>query len=201
MALTHSKMLFSPLCLAFVAVLALLAASSTSNLQAEEKSEPLVSGIPLEEPIGPFNIKDVTGPAKGRTLCYACQYGGKPVIAVFFKEPTNEVAALLKEIDDTVQSFENKKLRAFGILLTDDPENDKQSLVELAQNQKLQKVPLTTYHSIDGPPVYNISSEANVNVMFWLKSRVKANHALRSAKELTEEKRQEIMQDTAKILP
>ena len=50
------------------------------------------SGMDIGESTTAFNVRDVTGPSKGKTLCYRCQYGAKPVAAIFTREITPEVA-------------------------------------------------------------------------------------------------------------
>ena len=169
-------------------------------LTAAENTEPLVSGMPENELVRSFKIEDVTGPFKGENLCYPCKYGSKPVIALFFRETSEELATLLKEVDSLIQKFENKKLRAFGILITAEPEKDKQTLIELAEKQQLKNLPLTTFYGIDGPSYYRISQEAEINQMYWMKSRVKTNHAFRSAKELTQKQRQLILREIEILL-
>ncbi|MEZ6044333.1 MAG: hypothetical protein R3C11_01865 [Planctomycetaceae bacterium] len=179
----------------------LWALSVLGSQPVTQAAEPFVSGIPIDEPIDTFNVRAITGPSQGKTLCYACQYGGKPVIAVFFKEVNVEVIELLKEVNETTHSFENKKLRAFGIYLTDEPEVAAAELEKLSQAHSFENLPLTVYDGESGPLNYEIKEEAQVNVMMWVKARVKANHAYRSGKELTREERSRILMDTEKILP
>ncbi|MCA9040601.1 MAG: hypothetical protein KDA65_09670 [Planctomycetaceae bacterium] len=175
-----------------------LAAEPTEQ---EAKSDAFVSGIPLDQPIDTFNVLAVSGPSKGRTLCYACQYGGKPVIAVFFKKIDKPVVELLAAVNETAHSFENKKLRAFGIYLTDEPDSARSELEKLAAEHGWENLPLTVYDGEEGPVNYQIKDRAAVNVMMWVKARVKANHAYQSLDELTKKERQQILQDTEKILP
>ena len=55
---------------------------------AEEKKSKVESG--LEEGASPaaFNVKDITGPSAGKSLCYRCQYGAMAVAVVFTSEVT-----------------------------------------------------------------------------------------------------------------
>ncbi|MAT14847.1 MAG: hypothetical protein CMJ46_06200 [Planctomyces sp.] len=177
---------------------ALLAAMTFSLAAAADE---FVSGIPVDEPIDTFNVKAVSGPSEGKTLCYACQYGGKPVIAVFFKKLDKPVIDLLAGVNETAHSFENQKLRAFGIYLTDDPAAAEAELKQVAADHAWENLPLTIYDGASGPPTYEIKEAAEVNVMLWTKARVKANHAYKSIDELTKEEQGRILRDTEKILP
>src|ERR1044071_387883 len=80
----------------------------------------LKSGLATGESPSAFNVKDITGPNKGKSLCYRCQYGAKPVTAIFTREVNEEVGALIQQIDATVGSNKEKNMCAFVVLLTDD---------------------------------------------------------------------------------
>src|SRR4051794_15550748 len=60
------------------------------------------SGLDKGESPQAFNVKDITGPNKGTSLCYRCQYGAKPVTVVFTREVNDEVAGLVQQLDEKV---------------------------------------------------------------------------------------------------
>ena len=61
------------------------------------------SGLTVGDgPVPAFNVRDITGPSKGKTLCYRCQYGARPVVTVFTRELTPEVKDLVAKIDEKV---------------------------------------------------------------------------------------------------
>ena len=165
---------------------------------AGEKSE-VKSGLEAGESPNAFNVKDITGPSKGKTLCYRCQYGAKPVAAVFTREINDEVAALVKEIDAKVGENKGKNMCAFVVLLTDDADAGAKKLSKLAEEQKIKNVPLTVFDGTAGPADYKISKDAAVNVMMWNKSKVKVNHAFAAGK-LTSDDVKKVAEDTSKIL-
>ena len=41
------------------------------------------SGLKVGDAPPPYNVKDVTGPSAGKSLCYRCQYGQRPVVNIF----------------------------------------------------------------------------------------------------------------------
>lgn len=165
----------------------------------EKKSEGVKSG--LEEGASPaaFNVKDITGPSAGKSLCYRCQYGAKPVAVVFTREVTDEVGKLIKEIDSAVGANKDKNMCAFVVLLTDDADKGAAELKKLAEEQKITNTPLTVFDGEAGPESYNISKDAAVNVMMWNKSRVAVNHAFESAK-LSDDEVKKVAGETKKIL-
>src|SRR5688572_30643953 len=94
------------------------------------------SGLGAGEAPAAFNVKDITGPNKGKSLCYRCQYGARPVAAVFTREITPEVTALVSELDATVGNNQGKKMAAFVVLLTDDADGGAKQLTKLAEEAK-----------------------------------------------------------------
>jgi hypothetical protein len=157
------------------------------------------SGLEPGESPAAFNVKDVTGPSKGTSLCYRCQYGAKPVACVFTREITDEVKSLIKEIDGKVAANKDKKMSAFVVLLTDDADAGAKQLEKLATDAKIKNVPLTVYDGNAGPGEYKIAKDAAVNVMMWNKSRVAVNHAFKAG-ELSGDDVKEVVGDTGKIL-
>ncbi len=157
------------------------------------------SGLEAGESPAAFNVKDITGPNKGKSLCYRCQYGAKPVAAIFTREINAEVAALVKEIDAKVGENKEKKMCAFVVLLTDDADAGAKQLKKLAEDKKITNVPLTVFDGTAGPESYKISKDAGVTVLMWKESRVKVNHAFAPGK-LTEEAAKKVAAETKKIL-
>lgn len=148
---------------------------------------------------GAFNVKDVTGPEKGKSLCYRCRYGDRPVVSIFARELDDSTVNLIKQVDQKVGQNKDAQLSAFVVLLTDNPEAAEKKLQEIAQKNKIQNVPLTVFDGTAGPPAYKISEKADVTVLMWNKSNVKVNHALPEG-ELDKAKVTEIVKDTDKIL-
>jgi hypothetical protein len=159
----------------------------------------LKSGLDKGESPAAFNVKDITGPNKGKSLCYRCQYGAKPVATVFTREITPEVAALVQEIDQAVGANKDKKMCAFVVLLTDDADAGAKQLEKLAADKKIANVPLTVYDGAAGPESYKIAKDAGVTVLMWNKMRVQANHAFAPGK-LTTDDVKKIAADTSTIL-
>jgi len=179
----------------FVACIAAALLCSSAAVAAELKSGLEVGAAP-----NPFYVHDVTGPAAGKEdLCYRCQYGKRPVVAIFTRKLDDKVAALVKEVESKVAKNSDKKMAAFVVVLSDDPAANEAKLKELAKKQGIKNVPLTTFESSAGPEEYKISKDAEVTVLEWVGLKVKANHAFAAGK-LNEEGIKAVVSDTAKIL-
>jgi hypothetical protein len=135
-----------------------------------------VSGMDVGTVPLPFEVDDVTGPNKGKTLCYRCLYGGRPVVGVFVRDLDESTKTLIKKIDQEVAAHQDEKLAAFVVVLTDEPESTKPDLEKIAVDNEIKNVPLTVFEGAAGPRGYNIAKEAAVNVMMWV-GEVKANRA------------------------
>src|SRR5688572_31949776 len=89
----------------FVACVAAVLLCGSAVIAAELKS-----GLEIGDAVQPFYVQDVTGPSAGKDpLCYRCQYGARPVVAVFTRKVDDKVAALVKEIDSKVAKNGEKK--------------------------------------------------------------------------------------------
>ena len=159
----------------------------------------LKSGLQVGDDIPPYNVRDVTGPSEGKTLCYRCKYGDRPVVNIFAREMTPEVVALVKQIDELVGKNEEKKMAAFVTLLTNDPDKDEATLKEIAKKQGLKNVPLTVFDGVAGPDGYKIAEKANLTVTMWVEGDVKASHAFAKGEYKTASAKA-IIEDTKKIL-
>ncbi|MEX0791890.1 MAG: hypothetical protein WD045_02050 [Pirellulaceae bacterium] len=178
------------LSLSLAAVLGMVAVS-----QAEEPKCGLAEGA--QPPA--FVVTDVTGPEKGKDLCYRCKYGGRPTVAVFARQLDENVASLIQQLDAAVAKNSDKKMSAFLVMMSDNPEDHKSSLEKLATTRKIGDTPLTLFKDSQGPEGYNVSKEASVSVMMWTADGVKVNHSFPAGK-LTKEEVAKVVADTNKIL-
>lgn len=167
-------------------------------VSAAEKSEKVESGLKPGTFVPAFNVRDVTGPLKGETLCYRCRYGSKPVVNIFAREITPELTALIKDVDKQVEKNKDKKMEAFVVFLSDDADSLEPKIKELAEKNKV-KIPLTLIEDVAGPKEYNISQDADVTVMMWVESEVKVNHAYGKG-QLKKDEVKKVAGETKKIL-
>ena len=170
----------------FVAAAALAAKPTSATLQVGDQVEA-------------FYVKDVTGPAAGTELCYRCRYGNRPVISIFTRQVTEQVASLAREVDATVGQHADKNLAGFVVLLTDDPAGQEEGLKKLAKDNGIKNLPLTTFNDVGGPRNYKLTKDADVTVMMWVDGKLQVNEALKTA-ELSKEKIAALVKNSDKIL-
>ncbi len=137
----------------------------------------LKSGLPVGERVPAFNVRDITGPHKGETLCYRCQYGTRPVVTIFTREVNDSVTDLIAKIDAVVGKNKDSKMAAFVCVITEDSEKVEKQLEALAKDKKIANTPLTIIEGTTGPDNYKLSKDAAVTVMMWNESTVKVNEA------------------------
>jgi hypothetical protein len=179
----------------FAAFAAVLAVSAGFVVAAE-----IQSGLEKGKSVPPFVVKDVTGPNKdGDELCYRCRYGNQPVVSIFAKEMTEEVAQLSKELDNAVAKNRDQKMAGFVVLMTEDPEKAAPALTAAAAKHKISQMPLTTFNGTKGPDGYKINSKADVTVMMWVDGKVKLSQGM-SKSDLNKETIAKLVSETKTIL-
>lgn len=159
-----------------VAAWVLGVALAAGSLAIAEEAK-VKSGLDKGASVGAFNVRDITGPAKGESLCYRCRYGARPVVTIFTRDINENVAELVKQVDAKVGENGDKQMKAFVVLLTDNPDADGKKLEKLAETANVKHVPLTIFDGQAGPPDYKIAKEADVSVMMWVGGKVQVNEA------------------------
>lgn len=157
-----------------------------SQLSAAKEAAPTIkSGLQPGDKTFAFHVDDVTGPRKGNSLCYACAFGKHAVVNIQTTKFTNELVALIKQLDRMVEpaaKIKGDSRHAFVVYLTEDPETASKQLEAIAKKHELKNIPLTIYDELTGPKPYKISKDAEVTIMMWNDAKVASNHAFASAK-------------------
>jgi len=159
----------------------------------------LQSGLAKGDFVAAFDVLDCSGPSKGDTLCYRCKYGNRPVVSIFTRELTPEVAQLTKAVDEAVGKNADAKMAGFVVLLTDDAKAAAGKLQEAASKNQIKNVPLTAFGDKTGPKAYKISDKADVTVMMWVDSEVKVSKGFAKG-ELKKADIDKLLADTKQIL-
>lgn len=178
------KLLFALTLSAAVAIPAMSSAddAAAGKPEKEKPAAEVKSGLEPGSYVAPFFVRDITGPAKGESLCYRCRYGGRPVVGIFARDVDESLTQLVQQVDKQVEKNRDQKLSAFVVLLTDDPDADASKLTKLAETAKVRNVPLTLFDGQTGPQDYKIAKDANLNVMMWVGGKVKVNQAFAKEK-------------------
>jgi hypothetical protein len=157
------------------------ATACATAFQAEGK---LKSGPQVDEFLpGPFHFLNVNGAYAGSPHCLVCEYGLKPVVAVFAREvpaADSKLMTLLTKLDEAVTQHQKAELQSFAAFLSKDydEEASRKALVSKLQDQagKLKNV-VVAVGGADGPENYNLSKDADVTVLLYHKHKVVANLA------------------------
>jgi len=121
------------------------------------------------------------------------------VVAIITRKLTDDLASLVKQVDEKVGANKDKKMASFVVVLSEDPAANEAKLKELAKKEGIKNVPLTTFADSAGPESYKISKDAEVTVLLWVGQKVKANLAFAPGK-LNKDGIKAVLDDTAKIL-
>jgi hypothetical protein len=133
------------------------------------------SGLDKGQSVSAFDVVDVSGPNRGKQLCYRCQYGNAPVVAAFIKGGASEAGDLVSGLQALVGRHKGKNLRSFVVFMGG-PEL-KAPIEKMAAEKKVA-VPLTFLPqgpSADDIKAYKINPEASSTVMLWNKGLVQAS--------------------------
>ena len=141
----------------------------------------LRSGLAVGKEVPSFHVRAVTGPQMNRSVCFVCRNGDRPVMMVVMRRIETGTAALLQAIDEQVDGRRAAGLRAFGVLLSDDPAKTSPLLQTVAFDGQLS-IPLGV-----GPEVLAdreslaIDPTASVTIVAYRDRKVVWTTALRSA--------------------
>lgn len=153
-------------------------------------AEELKSGLEKGKGVGPFYVTKTAGAeddgvAEGQNLCYRCKNGARPQVMVFTRSTDEKVVALVKKLDEQLKKNEEAQLRAFVSMLGDSKDAAADQVKKLATASNAKLVPFVVPNEFEnGPEDYGINAKAEVTIILANESKVVANHAVASAKEL-----------------
>lgn len=146
-------------------------------------SAEVTSGPQVGEKVGAFEVTKIAGNpddgvAEGRTLCYRCKMGGRPVVMVFARTADEKLAKLLKKIEEEIEEHQTEKLAGFVNMIGAEPESLKKAAAEFATKHGIKRIAFVVPEDAkDGPPDLKIAPDADVTVICYKGGMVQANHA------------------------
>jgi hypothetical protein len=155
-------------------------------LAADPPAGTLQTGANLPGPLHPFNIN---GAYKGKFHDVVADYGLEPTIAIFVHgvEASDELKALLQQIDERIDKNPRARLRAFAVFQSDElpdivtADDKREELVrkleDLATSLMLKNVVLGL-DSKKNLEKFAFADDAIANVLLYREYRVEAVHAL-----------------------
>ena len=131
--------------------------------------------------IGPFYVTKVSGPedgvAVGKTLCYRCKYGNRPMVMVFARDMGGKVAELAKGLDKVVAENEDAQLRSFITVIGGEVESLTKDAEKFAKQAGIKNLPVVVAEDAEnGPSVYKLDPKAEVTVVVAKEGKVTAQH-------------------------
>ena len=121
------------------------------------------------------------------------------MVSIFTRSITDNLASLVKQVDTAVAKNKASQLKAFVVVLSDDPDATEPKLKALAKKHGIKNVPLTVFDGISGPPSYKINKGADTTVLMWRGGRVRVNHGFEKGK-LNKAAVKAVVAETAKFV-
>ena len=147
-------------------------------------SAEMTSGPQVGDSVGAFTVTKVAGNPDdgfpvGRSGCYRCKTGSKPVVMVFARSADEQFAKLLKEIDEEVGEHADDKMMCFVNMIGADADSLKKATEAFASKHGFTRIAFVVPEDTkDGPPKFKIAPDADLTVVCYREGKVKANHAL-----------------------
>ena len=161
------------------------------------------SGLKTGELVGPFYVTKSAGAEKdgvsvGQNLCYRCKNGGRPQVMVFTRSSDKKVVEFVTKLDKALAKNKKKQLRAFVNYLGESKSSATKAAKTLCKTAKVKMIPFVVPNEAEnGPADYGINAKAEITILLAEGGKVKANHAVKSAKDLDVSK---VIKDLSKIL-
>ena len=173
-----------------VAAIGIIAATIMTGTASAE----VTSGYQVGESVGAMTVTKVTGNPldgvpDGKTLCYRCKMGSRPVVMVFARTADEKLAKLLKKLDEEIEEHQDAKLSSFVNMLGTDVDSLKKDASEFVKVNGIERIAFVVPKddSKNGPADYKIAPDADLTVVCFKAGKVTANHAVAKG-ELSEEK-------------
>lgn len=166
----------------FAGVLALFLMSGVAT------AEEIKSGLQEGDYVPAFHVTkaggaEEDGKPEGWTGCYRCSLGNKPVVMVFARSTDDNLAKLVKQIDDTVAANADKKMASFVNIIGKDADKAAESAKTFAKKHGFKNVAICVAKDLpNGPEGFSIAPQADVTVMTYVKGQVKDNKTFAEGK-------------------
>lgn len=148
-------------------------------------SADLVSGPQPGERVGAFTVTKVAGNAndgvaEGKSLCYRCKMGNRPVVMIFARTADESLAELIDELEEELKEHESDKLTGFVNMIGSDAESLKAAAAKFVKDNGIQRVAFVVPEDAEnGPDNLKIAPEADLTVVCYKGGKVMASHAFK----------------------
>lgn len=138
-------------------------------LAAQSKA---VSGRAVGEMTPSFPVLNVTGPHKGKLVCYVCESKGAPVVFAFFPQTGDEMASLVKKLNELAR---NQDLRVVAVIMAG---QESQPWLEKFAEENGITIPLTVLRNGKDDiavKLYKLNATVSNTILVSAKHKVTAN--------------------------
>lgn len=178
---------------AWISTVAAIGIIAAATVVTGTASAEVTSGYQVGESVGAMTVTKVTGNPldgvpDGKTLCYRCKMGSRPVVMVFARTADEKLGKLLKKLDEEIEEHASAKLTGFVNMLGTEPESLKKDAAEFVKLHGLERIAFVVPEdSANGPADYKLAPDADLTVVCFKGGKVTANHALAKG-QLSDEK-------------
>ncbi len=160
-------------------------AAAAILVSASLASADLVSGPQPGDRVGAFTVTKVAGNAndgvaEGKSLCYRCKMGNRPVVMIFARTADGSLAKLINELEEELKEHEADKLTGFVNMIGADAESLKVAAAKFVKDNGIERFAFVVPEDAEnGPGNLNIAPEADLTVVCYKGGKVMASHALK----------------------
>jgi hypothetical protein len=132
-----------------------------------------VSGLAVGEMTPSFPVLAVTGPHKGKEVCYVCEFIGAPTIFAFFRQTGDEMASVVKKLNELARR--NQDIRVVAVVIEG---QDSQPWLEKFAQENGITIPLTVFRNGKDDvamKLYKLNANINNTILVSVKRKVAAN--------------------------
>ena len=132
-----------------------------------------VSGLAVGEVTPSFPVLAVTGPHKGKEVCYVCAFTGAPTIFAFFRQTGDEMASVARELNQLARR--NQDIRVVAIVIEG---QDSQPWLEKFAQENGITIPLTVLRNGKDDiamKVYKLNANVNSTILMSVERKVAVN--------------------------
>lgn len=146
-------------------------------------SAEVTSGPQVGDSVGAFTVTKVAGNdddgvEAGKSLCYRCKMGQRPVVMVFARTADPKLAKLLKKIEGEIEEHQADKLTGFVNMIGGDAETLTKQAAEFVKANKIERIAFVVPEDAkNGPEDFKIAADADITVVCYKGGKVQTNHA------------------------
>ena len=132
-----------------------------------------VSGLRVGEMTPSFPVLTVTGPHKGKEACFVCEITGAPTIFAFFRQTGDEMASVVKKLNDL--AHRNPDIRVVAVVIEG---QDSQPWLEKFAQENGITIPLAVFpngRDDVAMKLYKLNASIKNTILMSVNRKVTAN--------------------------